>query len=438
MTGPSSIPDRPVGSLTPILAISFIASMGTGVLTYGVFFLARHGFAFTTTQNFLLGVLFGICYVPSALLIGPILRRAGDRTGAMTPRRSLAAILLALAGVCFVPGAALGMVGGEGTEGVAWSIWLVVGANGVLSGILWPIIEAYVAGGRSGRALSSAMGRFNIAWATALVVAFWAIGPLVQSHPLGVLAGLGMVHLLGVALVPALAAAPPQPGRESVSSHPPTYGRLLVLFRFMLPTSFIAIGALSPYLPTALDRIGVDAAWQTPMVATYLAARVVGFLILERWHGWHGRFWAPPVGAGLMLGGFASVVLAPSIHGSDAATWVLLAGLAGFGAGVALIYAAALYYAMEVGSGRVDSGGTHEALIGVGDLIGAGLGLGAQTASGRLPSPLGSFEILVLILIGLSTLIVLASALLASRPGIESAPRTGQYRRPCDQTTDKQ
>ena len=36
------------------------------------------------------------------------------------------------------------------------------------------------------------------------------------------------------------------------------------------------------------------------------------------------------------------------------------------GAGIGSAYAAALYYAMEVGDAQVDAGGAHEAMIGIG------------------------------------------------------------------------
>jgi hypothetical protein len=55
-------------------------------------------------------------------------------------------------------------------------------------------------------------------------------------------------------------------------------------------------------------------------------------------------------------------------------------GLVAFGAGLALIYVAALYYAMHVGGGgqnSVDEGGKHEALIGAGYTVGPLCGLGA-------------------------------------------------------------
>ena len=44
------------------------------------------------------------------------------------------------------------------------------------------------------------------------------------------------------------------------------------------------------------------------------------------------------------------------------------------------IYTAAIYYAMEVGQGEIDSGAVHETLIGVGYALGPALGIAASLA----------------------------------------------------------
>lgn len=44
------------------------------------------------------------------------------------------------------------------------------------------------------------------------------------------------------------------------------------------------------------------------------------------------------------------------------------------------IYTAAIYYAMEVGQGEIDSGAIHETLIGVGYALGPALGIFASLA----------------------------------------------------------
>jgi hypothetical protein len=80
---------------------------------------------------------------------------------------------------------------------------------------------------------------------------------------------------------------------------------------------------------------------------------------------------------------------------------VLFAGLLLFGTGMAVIYTAAIYYALEVGKAEVDAGGKHEALIGIGYTVGPGVGLAASVGIDRGAVGAGLFEPLVLGGVGL-------------------------------------
>ncbi len=62
------------------------------------------------------------------------------------------------------------------------------------------------------------------------------------------------------------------------------------------------------------------------------------------------------------------IVLAPTLA-------VIFIGFGVFGAGIGIIYYAALYYAMSIGKGQVDASGKHESLIGMGYAIGPASGL---------------------------------------------------------------
>jgi hypothetical protein len=62
----------------------------------------------------------------------------------------------------------------------------------------------------------------------------------------------------------------------------------------------------------------------------------------------------------------------------------MLAGLVAFGAGHGILYFASLYYAMAVGGAEVDAGGTFEALIGAGYVVGPLAGLAAGDTHGGL------------------------------------------------------
>jgi hypothetical protein len=200
-----------------------------------------------------------------------------------------------------------------------------------------------------------------------------------------------------------------EPGKhlhEQHEPHPIVYTQLLATFRILLPTSYIVFTALNPYLPELLGMMGITTGWQAPLAATWAGARVGTFLLLERWHGWHGR-WYPAIGGmALLLGGFAVAVLSPAAGASLGGQVMALAGLAAFGMGMASIYTGALYYALEVGQAEVEAGGTHEALIGLGYTGGpacALLAMGAADA-GLIPTSESAFQAAVLALVGIIAL----------------------------------
>ena len=201
------------------------------------------------------------------------------------------------------------------------------------------------------------------------------------------------MHIVAAAVL--LATFRPRPGRHAhlhVHPHPPVYRQLLSLLRVLLPTAFLFISVLSPYLPGALRGIGLPVEWATTIASTWLGARVATFLIMERWHGWHGRWSTVAIGAALLLGSFAAVVIVPVVADGRLALAAIILALAGFGVGVGVIYCAALYYAMEVGSAEVDAGGTHETLIGLGYTAGPLCGMASIWIVDLDGVPLANYE----------------------------------------------
>ena len=197
---------------------------------------------------------------------------------------------------------------------------------------------------------------------------------------------------------------------EEHEPHPPAYLRLLGTFRVLLPTSYLVLTALAPYLPTALGRLGVQQEWRPVLGATWTAGRLLTFGLMERWHGWHGRWWPAVVAVALLLGGFAAAVLSPLLGPGPAGLAAMLGGLAAFGLGMAAIYTGSLYYAMECERDDVEAGSRHETLIGVGYSGGPACGLvaGMTVQAGLIQS--GSREVLVLGLVGAIALGVVSAA----------------------------
>lgn len=375
-----------------VLWLTFINSMGTGVVTNGIYFLAKSAYGLGVKGSFALGVVLGITYIAGAVAVGPLLVWL-KKSPRHSTRGALGWIGALCGGLCVVPLVAqiLG-VGGS------WPAWVLVAVYSPLTGCMWPITEAYLSGGRRGETLRRALGGFNVTWSLSLVVAFWAMGPLVKKYPLEVIGFLGLLHIGTVAIVRLLPAEPAAHAHEDHEPHPPVYARLLRAHRMLLPMGYLIVSTMSPYLPTAYAAMGIAIGWQTPLTATWHASRLAGFVWLQHDQRWHGRWWAPVVATVSLVLGFTMVMLAPKmgpIRDGVAPLLVLGAGLALLGFGIAVVYTGALYYAMAVGGAEVDAGGTHEALIGAGYTIGPGIGLTAAVATERGWIGVGAFEWIV-------------------------------------------
>jgi hypothetical protein len=396
-----------------VLLFTLLNSIGTGVVTNGIFFLTDHGFGFSRTANFGLGVFLGITYVAGAFAARPIVN-AALRNG-RGERAVLAWIMLIMGALCCLPLLVYG-TSVDATES-PWSIWVLVGIYSPLAGVLWPLVESFVSGGRSGHDLRRTIGLWNIVWSSAIVFAYLAIAPLTKAHPTIALLALGGVHVAAALLLMAFSSRPKPHVHEEHQPHPKVYEQLLIVFRLLLPTSYIALSALGPYLPSILEKLIADTRWQTVLVNAWLVPRVLTFALLARWGGWHGRWWAAIAGGVLMVAGFAAIVLGPAFVDSGVpgaagpvASFVTIIGLGCFGVGMGVIYSGALYYAMEVGKAEVDAAGKHEALIGAGYTLGPGIGLAASvaveaaiiSAAAFAPTMLGGVGIIVLAVTGIA------------------------------------
>lgn len=354
--------------LLPILVLSFLATFGTAVLWNGLSFIAKEGYGFDERWNLALAIWNGGVYASVAFPAGRLLRRIERR---VRPRTVVAAVFLLQVLVC-----PLVLVGSS-----PWLLFLVAGAMSGLAAFFWPVIEAFVAAGRGPREMRHAIGWWNATWMTALGIALVAISPfLAAGHAVWAIGSLAPINLLClVVLLVGVPATPTTHSAAAVEQAPPSaYGDLLASHRALLPLAYALIGALSPLMPYLLDDLAAPLAWQTTLTATWMFARVAGITVLRFMPWWHGRWGTALLGAGLLLGGFAAVVLAPTIP-------LMIAALVVFGLGQAVVYYTALYYVMRVGDADVDAASTHEGLIGVGYAAGpAAAGLGVVLGGGGL------------------------------------------------------
>jgi len=334
--------------LTPILIISFLYSLGTAVLWNGLAFVAKEHYAFSEAANLGLAIFNGALYAIGAFASGPLLRRFST----LTPRRFVAIVLAIQALLCPI----------VLITSSAAMLLLVTGSMSLLAAFFWPIIESYLSAGRDPRRMRQAIGWWNIVWMSALGLGLVAMAPLLAAgEAQWSIALLAPINLLCICVLLLGFPARIAPHREAQPNHDPptTYRHLLASSRALLPTSYALMGALSPIMPYVLSNLDAPLAWQTPLTATWMFARVLGVGLLWALPFWHGRFGAILAGAILLLAGFALTVVSPQL-------WMVVLGLAFFGFGHAVIYYGAFYYVMAVGDADVHAAGSHEGLIGVG------------------------------------------------------------------------
>jgi len=349
-----------------VLAVTALGSVSGGVFWTGAFFLTRQHYRFSPTRNLVLALAMGAAYAFVAWSAGGLTARF-ERLG---PRR-VVAIALALWAL-----AALLPLGAPGREAGIW-VGGVLGA--AASGVVWPVIESFLAAGRHGAGLRQALGRFNVTWTLSTALPLLVFPWLTAVHPLGPLAACAVTNLSAVALLSRLPRRPaPVEPDAAASAVGGEYPALLRASRWLLPQSYLFVATLAPVLPHRLAALGAPID-DSVMAATWMLARFATLVVMVRVPFWHGRWGALVAAGGALLSGVALALLSSSLGG-------VLAGLVLLGAGMGLTYYASLYYSLAVGHAAVDAGGGFEALIGVGYMVGPLLGLVGRAVPGlRFP-----------------------------------------------------
>ena len=132
--------------------------------------------------------------------------------------------------------------------------------------------------------------------------------------------------------------------------------------------SYASMWVLAALMPKLFTAMGLSVSQASAFSSVMDVVRVVTFVVLWRWHGWHGRRWLLVLSVAGLPAGFFLVVFGDNLS-------LVLAGQVLFGLTASVVYYAALYYALVVKNASVDAGGGHEGLIGLGMAFGPAAGL---------------------------------------------------------------
>jgi len=377
--------------------ITCVNSLGTGVLWNGLSFLVERDYAYTRQETLALYVGTALAYAAAAWWTGSLLRRLGNR---ISPRAFLGWIrqetlalyvgtALAYAAAAWWTGSLLRRLGNRISpraflgwifvaQGLAAPLVLVPGSSiglvvaaavlSVAGAMMWPVVEAYVSSGKDGHAMRRSIGLWSINWMGSVGACLLLMAPLYATG-LTRWAMVAVLPISGLSIM-CLRFLPREPAPHGEEHHdaPASYQPMLASARVLLPTAYIVVGAISPILPYAIEALAIDPAWRTPLGSLWLFARAAAVSMLALTHFWHGRWQGLVLAALALAAGFTMAALAPN-------TITLVIGLVSIGLGHGLLYYSALYYAMRLERADVDAGGKHEALIGLGYVIGPGAAL---------------------------------------------------------------
>jgi hypothetical protein len=351
-------------SLVPLLAVTFLGSVSSGIFWAGIFFVTAGHYHFSPSRNLVLAAVMGAVYALGARYAGALLRALERR---LTPRALLAATLSGWGLAALVP---------LGFRSEA-ALWLAGLAGALASALTWPIVESYVGAGQHGARMRAAIGWFNVTWTPATAVPLFLLPLLARTN---VLLAVGLSAVVNAGAIVALRGLPPRPAAHERAAAELAVGReypwLMQAASWLLPASYVMSATLSPVLPHRLAEVGWAGADASVFAALWMLARFLTLALMWRVGFWHGRWGTLAVGLGALMIGVGLALLSPGRVG-------LVVGLLVFGVGMGLTYYAALYYALAVGHAEVDAGGTFEALIGLGYCVGPLLGLLGHAAGGE-------------------------------------------------------
>jgi MFS family permease len=372
----------------PLYAAETVNSFASTLLTVGLPFYMSHRFGWGARENFAVAALQGMLYMFGALLAKRISQRWGRE-------RSLLALYAGMTVIAVVVGISATM---------AWALamaLLIVIETGLMAAS-WPMLESLISAAGEPSQLSKRLGWYNIVWASTGAVALAASGAIIQYTPAWVFFGITAAgHLSAGVLIlcrtrpaairldeRAIDPLPASPGPERVSAIHQTLDQTAVrrhhlalwLSRIALPSTYVVVYSIAPALPSLHAIKQLSPAIATVVASIWLIARAMAFIITGHTTFWHTRPSLMLTASVTMLFAFIGTIIPGALPGLSLLHALLAMAIAQIVLGLSLgtIYSASLYFGMAVSDGSTEHGGYHEALIGLGQILGPLVGATMQ------------------------------------------------------------
>ena len=372
----NSLPSATFRGVLPFYAVEAMSTVGGTLMSVGIFFYMHHRFGWQMPQNFMLAAAQGIVYVPGALLAGPAVAR-------FDPRRTLGAVYGSLALIGLTAYLLAGSVNSYSAARVAVAL---LGYTFVI-GLSWPILEGLVASGGAPTGLARRISIYNVIWPAGAALVASVEGTILKYWIAGLFLIPAFLHLCSfMVMLLVRPAAPPESVDLQRKAHPEPEPELLRkrqlalwLSRTALPATYTVIYGLMPMMPSLPVMRPLSTTLETVVGSVWLTTRLLAFIILALGSWWHTRPRALLWAAIVMLVAFFGMTLRPTGGASPTADLIsMIAWQAVLGLAIGMIYSGSLYFGMVLSEGSTEHGGYHEALIGLGWILGPAAGVGAQ------------------------------------------------------------
>jgi hypothetical protein len=243
---------------------------------------------------------------------------------------------------------------------------------------------------------------YNIVWASTGAIALATSGSIIQNtKPWAFFGIVGAVHAIALVTIflrtrlskpdiAGLASANASVPVETIKTkpHPLPMDEVIIrqhklalwLSRIALPSTYVIIFSLAPALPSLHAIKQLSTASATLLASIWFVARASAFIVTGITTFWHRRPVLILVASITMLLGFLGTIISGSATGMDLQRALLYMAAAQIVLGFSLgtIYSASLYFGMAVSDGSTEHGGYHEALIGLGQVLGPVVGVTTQ------------------------------------------------------------
>jgi hypothetical protein len=342
-------------------AVEFCASMAGTFMSLAIFFYTTGQLGWSLRANALQAMAQSVVYIGGALAAHGLQARRGRV-------RALILLYVLLAAATALPLLAPGSSALVSLAGMLYALG---------AGAAWPQLESLVSGSASGRQLSARLGTYNVVWSIASLATMALLGLLLERGAglvwllaagihvgcmLVLLACRGLEHDGGGSSVPAGLQA------EPALAHQRTLA--LWLSRIALPATYVVMLGMGALLPTLAVIQGLRPAAATAVGAVWMLARLVTFATLGWTTWWHTRPRLLLGATAVMLGAFLAGILPAALSDRPWTLIPLVIAQIALGWAIGYIYAASLYFGMALSEGSTEHGGYHEALVGVGSVLG--------------------------------------------------------------------